>query len=319
MDDLVFISYSSKDVDLANKIVEYLEGHGYPCWIAPRNITSGHDYTDMINDAIQNCRAVVLLVSGRALRSQWVKKEISTAVSYDKPILPYRVANVEITGGFQFLLNNVQWIDATGNPSGHLPDLVDGLEQRLPTTSAPGRKRTKAPLIVGLSAAVVALAGGGFLIWKGDKPATELTPPADSIAVVTQPLDTTVTSSQPIIAVQPIENIKAKPKAVTTQTPRVKDEKPEEAKVAVEEVPATVTPDTTGQAVARRAAEEATKAKAAELAFQNKKKEALKCYNTQRYRDALNLFEELRRERPSDKEIIAYINDCHRVLGTSGR
>lgn len=319
MQNQVFISYSSKDAALANKIVEFLESQEYPCWIAPRNITSGHDYTDMINDAILHCRAVVLIVSSRALQSQWVKKELTTAVSYNKPVIPYRISNVEITGGLQFLLNNVQWIDAAGNPEGRFPDLVDGLEQRLSNTAPPPRKHPKTPLIVGLSSAVL-LAAGGFLLWQRNTP-TEGLPDEDTVAAVVPTVDTVVKVVEvprPERVTAPTEPVKNEKRTTTSTQKKVAVEEvaqevaPEPASAA-EEAPAVV-PDTAGQAAARRAAEAAAKAKAKELAFQNKKKEALKCYNTQRYREALNLFRELQREKPQDRDINAYISACQKQL-----
>jgi hypothetical protein len=40
----VFISYSSKDVTLANDVCLFLENTGLRCWIGPRNIVLGHVY-----------------------------------------------------------------------------------------------------------------------------------------------------------------------------------------------------------------------------------------------------------------------------------
>ena len=130
MADLIFISYSSKDVSVANQVVAYLENNGFQCWIAPRNITSGGDYTDMIDDAINSCRALVLIMSSKSIQSQWVKKELATAVSYNKTIIPFRINAVQLNSGWQFLLNNVQWIDATtGSTASHFPEIISGIDQ----------------------------------------------------------------------------------------------------------------------------------------------------------------------------------------------
>ena len=330
MQSPVFISYSSKDVNLANKIVEYLEGQGYPCWIAPRNITSGHDYTDMINDAILHCRAVVLIVSARAVQSQWVKKELSTAVSYDKPILPYRISNVEITGGLQFLLNNVQWIDASSNPTGHFSDLVDGLEQRLSAggVSTGSGKRHKAPLFVGLSVAAVALATGGYFLLRGSfaEPSPVDTsyqlsdtavrlPVVDTFSVEKVAPVSKVGEGKTKTEVRKQETVSRKAENVsqkqeTASKPPVEESAPKVESTAQPEVeitPVVTVPDTAGQAQARRAA-------AKEQAFQKKLRMAKGLYIDHSYREALNLFEELHREKPFDREINAYIKDCRKNL-----
>ena len=127
MSNPIFISYSSKDASLANKLVSYVEEHGYNCWIAPRDITSGEDYTDLINNAIKSCMAVIIIVSDKSIRSQWVKKELTTAVSYNKKLIPFKIQNVVLDGGLEFILNNVQWIDASSNMTSHFPDIIEGL------------------------------------------------------------------------------------------------------------------------------------------------------------------------------------------------
>jgi len=129
----IFISYSSKDSKLANEIVKYLEDNNFICWIAPRDISSGMDYTDLIDVAIRDCAAMLLIVSTASLKSQWVKKEVTTAVSFNKNILPFLITQTEIKGGLQFLLNNVQWIDATKNPQKKFHEIIDGLNNESAT------------------------------------------------------------------------------------------------------------------------------------------------------------------------------------------
>lgn len=312
----VFISYSSKDAVLANKIVAFLESQGYPCWIAPRDIASGRDYTDMINDAILNCRAVVLIVSGRSLQSQWVKKELSTAVSYNKLIIPYRISNVEITGGLQFLLNNVQWIEAVANPTGHFQDLVDGLEQRLATVAAPAKKQVKViPLAIGL----VVLVAVGFVLLKGTgKKPVEASLVEETPAVVEQPAAEPI-EQQPVAAPAVSERkpaadkkeIKKEKKEASKEVAKevAKEVTKEESKAVektVQETPVETAPDTAGQAQAQKAA-------AKERDFQRRLRMAKNLYIDHSYREALSLFEELHREKPQDKEVNAYLKDCRKL------
>lgn len=167
MNHQVFISYSSKDAAIANQIVEYLENNGYKCWIAPRNITSGHDYTDMINDAIMACRAVVVVMSRKALQSQWVKKELATATSNNKIIIPFRIEQVELSGGFLFMLNNVQWIDATSKPTSMFPDIINGIDPGKGVKVEPEAKGEgkKAPIGIIAAAAAALVIILALLIW----------------------------------------------------------------------------------------------------------------------------------------------------------
>jgi hypothetical protein len=52
----VFISHSSKDKVMADAICAGLEARGVRCWIAPRDILPGIEWTKSIVDAIANCK-----------------------------------------------------------------------------------------------------------------------------------------------------------------------------------------------------------------------------------------------------------------------
>ena len=77
----VFISYSSQDSTSAETVRDVLESNGLSCWMAPRDIPGGSDYTKEIPVAIRECTVFVLILSQHAQDSQWVLKELSSAVS----------------------------------------------------------------------------------------------------------------------------------------------------------------------------------------------------------------------------------------------
>ena len=52
LDHDVFISYSSKNKNIADAIVADLEQNNVKCWYAPRDILSGEDWAGAINNAI---------------------------------------------------------------------------------------------------------------------------------------------------------------------------------------------------------------------------------------------------------------------------
>ena len=81
----------------------------------------------MIEDAIKTCKVVVLVFSQSASISKWVKGEINVAFTEDKPILPFRVDETEIKGGFRVMLNQMHWIDAFPKYSDRLPDLLNSV------------------------------------------------------------------------------------------------------------------------------------------------------------------------------------------------
>ena len=72
----VFISYSTKDTEIALALLETLESYGLDCWIAPRNIPKGAQWAEEIDKAIQNARVFVVIVSSHSVESRQVPKEI---------------------------------------------------------------------------------------------------------------------------------------------------------------------------------------------------------------------------------------------------
>jgi hypothetical protein len=74
-----FVSYASHDTSVADFIVEALEKHGLRCWIAPRDVTPGSHYADHIMSAISRAKVLVLVLSGSALASKHVGKEVERA------------------------------------------------------------------------------------------------------------------------------------------------------------------------------------------------------------------------------------------------
>ncbi len=88
----VFISYSTLDKPISDAVCAALEGHGIRCWVAPRDITPGQDWSDAIIDAFADCRVCLLILSTASNQSDQVKREFQNAVSEAKPILPFRPA-----------------------------------------------------------------------------------------------------------------------------------------------------------------------------------------------------------------------------------
>ena len=115
----VFISYASQDVAVANSIVESLEQHGLRCWLAPRDVRPGAQYADAIVRAINEAKAIVLVLSASAIGSDHVAREVERAASKRKPIVAFRTDSAALNPGLEYFLSNSQWIDvpAIGMPA----------------------------------------------------------------------------------------------------------------------------------------------------------------------------------------------------------
>jgi hypothetical protein len=112
----VFISYSSRDRGVADAICAALEGRQLRCWIAPRDIVPGVDWSQAIIDAIAACDAMVLVFSSNANQSEQVKREVSFAVSQAKVLVPVRIEDVQPSGSMLYFLGTVHWLEASRPP-----------------------------------------------------------------------------------------------------------------------------------------------------------------------------------------------------------
>src|SRR5256885_11184731 len=138
----LFISHSSADADSAQALVTDFENRNISCWMAPGDIRMGSSYHEEIVQAIENSRAMLLLFSGAANKSEHVLREVELAAQGKKPILPLRIDVSEPAGGLKYMLANKQWVErkALGNR------LADTIEQLL---SRPRPLRTGAEAAAG--------------------------------------------------------------------------------------------------------------------------------------------------------------------------
>ncbi len=141
---VVFISYSSKDVTVAKQILEYLEGNGIQCWMAPRNITPGQHYASAILDAIKTSKVFFLLFSPYSDASEQCLKEVDRAVNARLPIIPFRIADHSPTEAMEYYLCNTHWLDAFARPTGeYFPQILSTcrriLDGKTPEVVTPSR------------------------------------------------------------------------------------------------------------------------------------------------------------------------------------
>jgi hypothetical protein len=80
----IFISYSSKDVKIAESIQEYLEHDGFDVWRDKSKIRT--DWSKEIAGALSRQDVILVLWSEDSSKSQWVKNEWITARALGKPI-----------------------------------------------------------------------------------------------------------------------------------------------------------------------------------------------------------------------------------------
>ena len=75
----VFISYASKNKQLADALCHTLEQHRISCWSAPRDVLPGEPYAREIIRGIRDCQIIVLIYTNDSNASEHVLNEIDKA------------------------------------------------------------------------------------------------------------------------------------------------------------------------------------------------------------------------------------------------
>jgi TolB-like protein len=216
-----FLSYASRDGEVAARLCRELEAGGITVWMAPRDVPAGANYADAIVRALNACRTLVVVLSAHSVGSAHVGKEIERASSKRRPILAVRLDDVALTPALEYFLSESQWIDARSGLPAALPKLTDGIRRiasgapppsgvpsapaaALATLPAPSA-RQRGALFAMAAAAVVVLVG--FFAWRGGylqrTPAEAMTQPAPAAPLVAAP-------QQKSIAVLPFEDLSEK-------------------------------------------------------------------------------------------------------------
>ena len=111
----VFISYSTKDRPLAESLVNFLEGHGFSCFISSRDIPLGATWAPYIIDALEEIKVMVILFTENYNKSVQVDREITVCCDLEKkPVIPLKLSEEPLTGIKKFYLSNINWIDFKG-------------------------------------------------------------------------------------------------------------------------------------------------------------------------------------------------------------
>src|SRR4051812_47885894 len=74
----VFISYARSTAAQAGSIAALLQSHGYDVWW-DADLPAHRDYADVIEERLAAAKAVLVLWSAEAVKSQWVRSEADRA------------------------------------------------------------------------------------------------------------------------------------------------------------------------------------------------------------------------------------------------
>ncbi|MCH5299430.1 MAG: PASTA domain-containing protein [Ruminococcus sp.] len=127
----VFISYSSKEYDVAREVRRIMMSYGFKCWMAPESMPAGSNYAREIPGAIRGADAFVLLISKAAQDSKYVPNELDQAYNEGKPIFPMFIEDCKLNDEFNFTLRRIQMISGYDNLEESVEDLIVSVKQTI--------------------------------------------------------------------------------------------------------------------------------------------------------------------------------------------
>ena len=168
----VFISYSSRDKPPADAVCARLEADGIRCWVAPRDILPGSDWSEAIIDGIEGSRLMLLVFSSNSNGSQQVKREVERAVNKGLVVVPLRIEDVLPGRHLEYFLSTPHWLDAMTRPFeqhlGYVSETVRLILSRSGDEPAPLPPRGTPPHVSRtarrLSGSSAMLAGGALAV-----------------------------------------------------------------------------------------------------------------------------------------------------------
>ncbi len=172
----IFLSHSSKDAAIAQQLCEVIESNNAKCFLAPRDIRSGYEYASEIVYGLDKSDALLLVLSENSNNSPHVLREIERAVTKSIPIIVYKLEDVKLTKSMEYFLMTHQWLN---HQKGNFTDVINCINNLknsaeapvafsdsttenessapvTPTAAKPKRRKYTLPVVIALSAVLIA-------------------------------------------------------------------------------------------------------------------------------------------------------------------
>ena len=146
----VFISYSRKDTNIADRICKAFDDVGIVYFIDRQGIGGGVEFPDKLADAIINSSAFLLLGSNNSYNSPFTKREVTFAFNKKRgeQMLPYLIDNTPLPSGLELVFSSINWRNIKEHPieTVLVDDILRMLGRTRPAPKAPASKSDMAPI-----------------------------------------------------------------------------------------------------------------------------------------------------------------------------
>ncbi len=137
----IFISFASQDQKVANTLCKALEGRGFKCWIATRDIAPGENFQIAIVRAIRAAKIMLLVFTGNSNNSDEMAKELALASQSKLIVVPLLIDDVRPNDAFSYEFATRQWIDFFSD----WETAIEQLAQRIAVALGPESVAAPAP------------------------------------------------------------------------------------------------------------------------------------------------------------------------------
>ena len=107
----VFISYSRKDTEVANKICQAFDEAGISYFIDRRGIVGGMEFPDVLAEAIRESKVFLFLASNNSYASKFTQSEIVYAFNkkQNEDMIPYIIDGSTFPDGLELTFSSINW------------------------------------------------------------------------------------------------------------------------------------------------------------------------------------------------------------------
>ena len=109
----IFISHSRKDQAVVDEIRQLLDANSITYWLDTEKVHMGSEFMADIVDAIENSTITLFIASSSSNNSIYTAKEVALAFNAGKYIIPYKIDNSPFSKKLQFVMTDLNCIDAT--------------------------------------------------------------------------------------------------------------------------------------------------------------------------------------------------------------